>query len=415
MNLILKNATIVDAESQFNHQIIDIEITNGVITNLEKNIQAKDNFDVIEKENLHVSVGWLDSMVVFGEPGFETTETIENGLLTAAKSGFTQVFIHSNTQPAIDNQAIIEFINKKADNKATKAHLVACLTKNSLGTDLSEVYDLKNAGAIGFGDYKTDNLSNNQLKIALQYTQPLNQTVWLQPTNKNLTGSGYVNEGEVSTKLGLKGIPNLVEEIALENAIALLEYTQGKLHIPIITTEKSVEIIKLAKTKKLNITCGTSVNHLVLTDEELVNFNANTKINPPLRTEKDRLALIEGVKNGIIDVITSDHCPVNFEDKNKEFDLAAYGSIGLESAFGALMTVLDHDMIIEKFTNYKTFNLEKNSINIGNNANLSLFNPKTNWIFKPENIQSFSKNSIMLQKNMQGVVYGIINENKIQL
>ena len=416
MNLLLKNTTILENQNPFHKQQVDIEITDGIISKIGKNLTTKDGSEVIEKDNLHVSQGWLDTSVVFGEPGFETTENIENGLKVAAKSGFTSVFLHSNTNPAIDNQAVIQFVKSKAQNSVSNLHIVGCLTKNSEGTDLAELFDMKNAGVVAFGDYKKSMTNANLLKIAFQYVDNFDGILFVQPMNKELKGKGFVNEGEVSTKLGLKGIPAMAEEIEIERNIALLEYTKGKLHIPTITTKKSVELIAKAQAKGLQITCGVSVNNLVLTDEELVDFNSNTKIYPPLRTETDRKALIEGILNNVISVITSDHCPVNIEQKQLEYDLADYGSIGLESAFGALQTVLPTDVIVEKFTAQKSFfNIENTTISEGNKADITLFNPNEEWVFGKENILSFSKNSIMMGKKMKGKVYGIITNNKIEI
>lgn len=416
MNLLLKNATILENQNPFHNQQVDIEITSGIISKIGKNLSIKDGFEVIEKDNLHVSQGWLDTSVVFGEPGFETTETIENGLKVAAKSGFTDVFVHSNTNPAIDNQAIIQFVKSKAQNSVSNLHIVGCLTKNSEGNDLAELFDMKNAGVVAFGDYKKSMSNANLLKIAFQYVENFDGILFVQPMNKDIKGKGFVNEGEVSTKLGLKGIPAMAEEIEIERNIALLEYTKGKLHIPTITTKKSVELIQNAQAKGLQITCGVSVNNLVLTDEELVDFNSNTKIYPPLRRETDRKALIEGVLNNVISVITSDHCPVNIEQKQLEYDLADFGSIGLESAFGALQTVLPTEVIVEKFTAQKPyFNIENQTISEGNKAELTLFSPNEEWIFGTENILSFSKNSIMIGKKMKGKVYGVITNNKIEI
>ena len=416
MNLLLKNTTILENQNPFHKRQVDIEITDGIISKIGKNLTIKDGFEVIEKDNLHVSQGWLDTSVVFGEPGFETTETIENGLKVAGKSGFTSVFLHSNTNPAIDNQAILQFVKSKAQNSVTNLHIVGCLTKNSEGTDLAELFDMKNAGVVAFGDYKKSMTNANLLKIAFQYVDNFDGILFVQPMNKDIKGKGFVNEGIVSTKLGLKGIPAMAEEMEIERNIALLEYTNGKLHIPTITTKNSVDLIAKAQAKGLQITCGVSVNNLVLTDEELVDFNSNTKIYPPLRTETDRKALIEGVLNNVISVITSDHCPVNIEQKQLEYDLADYGSIGLESAFGALQTVLPTDVIVEKFTAQKSyFNIENSTISEGNKADITLFNPNEEWVFGKENILSFSKNSIMIGKKMKGKVYGIITNNKIEI
>lgn len=416
MNLLLKNTTILEKQNPFHNQQVDIEITDGIISKIGKNLPVKEGFEIIEKENLHVSQGWLDTSVVFGEPGFETTETIENGLKVAARSGFTSVFLHSNTNPAIDNQTVIQFVKNKAQNAMTNLHVVGSLTKNSEGTDLAELFDMKNAGVVAFGDYKKSMTNANLLKIAFQYVENFDGILFVQPMNKEIKGKGFVNEGEVATKLGLKGIPAMAEEIEIERNIALLEYTNGKLHIPTITTKKSVELIAKAQAKGLQITCGVSVNNLVLTDEELVDFNSNTKIYPPLRTETDRKALIDGVLNNVISVITSDHCPVNIEQKQLEYDLADYGSIGLESAFGALQTVLPTEVIVDKFTAQKSyFNIENNTISEGNKADITLFNPNGDWTFTKENILSFSKNSIMIGKEMKGKVYGIITNNKIEI
>lgn len=416
MNLLLKNTTILENQNPFHKQQVDIEITDGIISKIGNNLTVKEGYEVIEKDNLHVSQGWLDTSVVFGEPGFETTETIENGLKVAAKSGFTSVFLHSNTNPAIDNQAILQFVKSKAQSSVSNLHIVGCLTKNSEGTDLAELFDMKNAGVMAFGDYKKSMSNANLLKIAFQYVENFDGILFVQPMNKDIKGKGFVNEGEVSTKLGLKGIPAMAEEMEIERNIALLEYTNGKLHIPTITTKNSIDLIAKAQAKGLQITCGVSVNNLVLTDEELVDFNSNTKIYPPLRTETDRKALIEGVLNNVISVITSDHCPVNIEQKQLEYDLADYGSIGLESAFGALQTVLPTEVIVEKFTAKKSyFNIENSTISEGNKADLTLFNPNEEWVFGKENILSFSKNSIMMGKKMKGKVYGIITNNKIEI
>ena len=415
MNIVLKNATILEKNNPFNNQKVDIEITDGVLSKIGTNLAIKEGYTTVEKENLHVSTGWVDTQVVFGEPGFETTETIKNGLHVASKSGFTDVFVHSNTNPSIDNQAVIHLIQNKGLGQATQLHLVGTLTKNAEGNELAELFDMKNAGAIAFGDYKKTLTNANLLKIALQYTQDFNGLVFAFPMNKDIKGKGFVNEGVVSTKLGMKGIPALAELVELTRNIALLNYTGGKMHVPTISCAESVALIKEAKSKGLSITCGVSINNLVLNENEITDFNTDTKVYPPLRSEQDRLALIEGVKDGTIDVITSDHCPVNIENKRIEYDSAAYGSIGLESIFGALNQVIPLEISIEKLTNGHQFLNEKSEIAVGQKAKLTLFNPDMHWTFESKNIMSFSKNAIMLGKKMKGEVYGIINTNSIQI
>ncbi len=414
MRILIKQAKIIDNQSDYHLKIVDILVENGLINKIENSI-SDDKAQLISFDNLHVSRGWLDSMVVFGEPGYETTETIENGLKVASKSGFTDVILHSNTNPSIDNQTVIHLLNNKAQKSTSNLHIAGAITINNQGNELAELFDMKNAGAIAFSDYKNTINNSNLFKIALQYVKDFNGLIFSQPVNKDLKGKGYVHEGVFSTKLGMKGIPAIAEEIELERTIALLEYTQSKLHVAAISTKKSVEIIKTAKAKGLNITCGVSVNNLVLNDEVLINFNSNAKIFPPIRSEEDRLALIEGVKNDIIDVITSDHCPVDIEQKKLEFDLADYGSIGLESAFGALNNVLDLEVVVKKLTQSSLFNIDNQEIKIGNKAVLTLFNPNDEYVFSEKNISSKCGNAIMLDRKMKGKVFGIINGIKSNL
>jgi dihydroorotase len=225
-----------------------------------------------------------------------------------------------------------------------------------------------------------------------------------------------VNEGVVSTRLGLKGIPNLAEELQISRNLFLLEYTGGKMHIPTISTAKSVELIRNAKEKGLNVTCSAAVHHLVLTDEKLEGFDTRYKVSPPLRTEEDRKALLAGINHNTIDMITSDHNPIDIEHKKMEFDGAKNGTIGLESAFGSLTNEIALEKIIEKLTSGKShFGIESSSIREGQKANITLFNPNGNWTFGKENILSKSKNSAFLGTQMKGKVYGIYNQGKLVL
>lgn len=416
MNVILKNTTIIDKESAFHNQKADIKIIDGVITKIGQNLTNDENLQVAELENLHVSQGWFDASVSFGEPGFEDRETIANGLTTAAKSGFTNVALQPNSLPVIDNQSQVSFVLNKANGFATQLHPIGAFTKNSEGNDLAEMFDMKNARAIAFGDYNKNSDNANLLKIGLQYVQDFDGLVLAYCQDKTIKGNGVVHEGIVSTKLGLKGIPPLAEELEVARNLFLLEYTGGKMHIPTISTAKSVELIKSAKAKGLNVTCSVAVHNLVLTDDVLTGFDTRYKVTPPLRDENHRKALIEGVLNGTIDFITSDHNPLDVEHKKMEFDNAKNGTIGLESAFGALQTVLPTEIIIEKLTNSKNvFGIEKQPIKEGNVASLTLFTTEGNWEFSKENILSKSKNSAFLGQPMKGRAYGIYNNRQLIL
>ncbi|MFM9825319.1 dihydroorotase [Flavobacterium sp.] len=416
MNIIIREAKVIDSKSPFHNKIVDILIVDGRIQKIENSISNPKNVQEVSLDNLHISQGWFDSSVSLGEPGFEDRETIANGLNVAARSGFTAIALQPNSYPIIDNQSQINFVKNKANGFTTQLYPIGALTKNSEGKDMSELFDMKNAGAVAFGDYNKSTDSANILKIALQYVQDFDGLVIAFAQDATIKGNGVANEGVASTRLGLKGIPNLAEELQISRNLFLLEYTGGKLHIPTISTAKSVQLIKDAKAKGLNVTCSVAVHHLVLTDSTLEGFDTRFKVTPPLRTEIDRQALIAGILDNTIDMITSDHNPIDIENKKMEFDYAKNGTIGLESTFGSLSTVLSIEKIIEKLTVGKaTFGIDIQTITEGNKANITLFNPDGKSIFTKENILSKSKNSAFLGVEMKGKVYGIYNQGELVL
>ncbi|WP_103068059.1 dihydroorotase [Aquimarina sediminis] len=413
MNFLLKAATVIDPASPYHHQTVDILIENGTITDINTTINSSNHIEEIQLDDLHVSQGWFDSSVCFGEPGYEERETIDNGLLVAAKSGFTAIALHPNSSPIIDNSASIGFLKGKALNNAVSLYPIGALTMQSKGIDLAELYDMKQAGAIAFGDYKKAVKNPNLLKIALLYAQNFGGLVMSYPQEDCIAGKGMVNEEEQSTLLGLKGIPALAEELQIVRDLFLLEYTGGTLHIPTVSTAKSVDLIREAKAKGLQVSCSTTVHHLTLTDKELVTFDANYKVLPPLRTQKDITALVEGVADGTIDMVTSDHRPMDVEYKKVEFDNAKYGTIGLESAFGILNEKLGIDTTIAMLTKGKSiFGVESPTIDKGNKADLSLFTPKHKATFTKEDVISTSKNSAFFEQQTKGTSYGIIANGK---
>ncbi|MCF2873087.1 MULTISPECIES: dihydroorotase [unclassified Tenacibaculum] len=416
MTTLLKSATIIDATSSYHKQTKDILITDGIITKIDDTISAPEGCEIVTLENLHISTGWFDTSVSFGEPGYEERETIKNGLLTASKSGFTDVAVNPNTNPVIDNKSAVEFLINKANGDATNLFPIGTLTQQSKGMEMAELFDMKQSGAIAFGDYKKS-INDNLLKIALLYTQNFDGLALSFPKNNSIAGEGVANEGKNSTLLGLKGIPALAEEIQISRDLFLLEYTGGKLHIPTISTKKSVELIREAKKKGLDVTCSVAIHNLVLTDDELHGFDGNKKVNPPLRTSIDTEALIEGLKDGTIDIITSDHNPIDIEHKKVEYSTAKDGTIGLESAFGALNTVLDIETIVKCLSHNpkNRFDIEQNPIEENQKACLSIFNPDGNFIFSKDHIISTSKNSIFLDKELRGSVYGIYNKGQLIL
>ncbi len=416
MKLLLKAAKIIDPGSKYHHKKVDILIEGGIIKSIGASIKNKDVDEVIDLKNLHVSKGWFDSSVSFGEPGYEERETIKNGLKVAGKSGFTQIALNPGTNPVLDNNGAITSVRSKAENNAVQLFTIGALTNRSEGVDLAELFDMHQAGAISFGDYKKAITHPNLLKLSLLYAQNFDGLVQSFPQDNQIAEYGLVNEHINSTSLGLNGIPSLAGELQIIRDLYILEYTGGKLHIPTISTEKSVKLIKEAKRKGLNVSCSVAIHNLIYTDDELVEFDTHFKVLPPLRTKKDIKALLKGVLDGTVDMVTSDHTPIDIEHKKVEFEHALNGTIGLESAFGALSTIFDLEEIIKILTSGRArFKIPEPKIEEGSPANLSLFNPMGESSFNKENIHSNSKNSMFLNLKIKGQVYGIINGDKFNL
>jgi dihydroorotase len=417
MNLLIKSAKIIDQNSKHHLKKCDILIENGVIIKISTKIENDKKIKEISLNNLHISNGWFDTSVSLGEPGFEERETIENGLKTAAKSGFTAVAVNPNTFPKTDNKTAVEYLKNKAYGKTTSLYPIGNLTKSGAGKDIAELYDMQNSGAIAFGDYNTSISNPNLLKIALLYAQNFNGLVLSFPKDNSIAGNGLVNEGVNSTRLGLKGTPNLAEELQIARDLFILEYTGGKLHIPTISTAGSVKLIKAAKKKGLQVSCSVAAHHVSLTDNELSNFDAKFKTNPPLRTDKDIKELLKGLQDGTIDTITSDHNPIDIEHKKVEFSNAKYGTIGLESFFGILNKTIDLETLITCVTenSRKIFGVKSATIIEGEIADITLFNPTGKKVFTEDMILSTSKNSAFLNQEIEGEVYGVFAQNKLVL
>lgn len=417
MSILLKSAKIIDPGNRALHfKKRDILIKNGCIERIAPKIDAPGRTKVIAKKNLCVSLGWFDSSVSMGEPGYEERETIANGLTTAAKSGFTDIVLNPNTHPIPDSSSDIVFLKNTAQPFATALHPLGALTVGGKGIDLAELFDMQNAGAVGFYDHKKAVKNANLLKIALQYAQNFDGLVYSFPLDTHISGKGTVNEGAVSTKLGLKGIPSLAEEIQIARDLFILEYAGGKLHIPTISTAKSVHLIAEAKKKGLDVSCSVTLHNLSYDDEVLDTFNTNYKVMPPLRTKKDAKALLKGLKSGTIDFVCSDHTPIDIEEKRVVFDHAEYGTLGLENAFGVLNQVLDLETCIGLLTKGRErYGLKTPKIQEGEMACLTLFDPDHEYTFGMEHVLSTSKNSMFLDATLRGTVYGVFAKNQLVL
>ena len=417
MNVLLKSAMILAPDTpEYHKKRRDILVKNGRIEKIAATIKDAGKARTILLPNLHVSPGWFDSSVCFGEPGFEERETIQHGLKIAAASGFTDIVLQPNTNPLPDTSSDIVFLKKLASGHACALHPLGTLTQGSKGNDLAELYDMHNAGAVGFYDHKKPLSHANVLKIALQYTSNFGGLVHSFPMDEDLSADGVAHEGVVSTRLGLKGIPNLAEEMRIARDLYLLEYAGGKLHIPTLSTAGAVALITAAKNRGLDVSCSVSLHQIWGTDETLASFDSHFKVLPPLRTEKDRKALRDGLRNGTIDMVTSDHTPLDVEEKRVEFSRAAFGSLGLEESFGVLNSIFATNTAVGiLIRGRERFGMETPRIKKGEAANLTLFDPDVRWTYDLTNCHSTSKNSMYFESRMKGKVYGVIAHNKIAI
>ena len=413
MNARITQATLLDESNQHHGKLVDIRIEKGIITEIASNLEAKKGEELIKFDNLTVSSGWFDSSVSIGEPGYEERETIKNGLLVAAKSGFTGIALNPNSSPVPDTSSAIAFLQNKAANNAVELFPIGALTQKSEGIALAELYDMQQSGSVAFGDYQHAVKNPNLLKIALQYTQGFNGLVLSFPQEDDLIIKGMANEGETAIKLGLKGMPALAEHLQIARDLYILEYTGGKLHIPTISTAQSVALIRDAKAKGLDVTCSVAITNLFFTDAVLEDFDTRYKVTPPLRSEEDRKALVVGIKDGSIDMVTSDHNPLDIELKKLEFDHAKFGTIAQEATLGALLTLVSEKKAVQLLTaGRKRFTENSSKIEVGKPANLSLFTSKGSSTFTKEMIRSKSKNAAFLGAKLKGNVYGIIANNQ---
>ena len=411
MNILLKSAKIIDPTSSFHGNTLDILIRNGFIDKIDKSIDAP-KASVIEHKNLCVSLGWFDSSVSFGEPGYEERETLDHGLSVAAASGFTHIAHNTNTNPLPTSKADISFLLRSAAYTPTTLHPKGHITAQDNAQQLSELHDLSQAGAICFSNHKQPIDDPHLLLLALQYARGFDGLVESFPIDPQLAVRGVMHEGKVSTSLGLTGIPNLAEEIRIRRDLAILSYTGGKLHIPTISTAESVGLIRQAKKDKLDVSCSVAIHNLMMTDEQLDGFDTRYKLMPPLRESKDQKALLKGLKDGTIDMVTSDHQPMDIEHKKVELEHAAYGSLGLETAFGSLCTMMDaEDAALLLNRGKERFDVSQQSIQIGAQADLTLFTADGKAVVSKESILSSSKNSAYLGKELKGTVLGVINNN----
>lgn len=417
MNILIKSAHIIDLKSPYNGKVVDVLIENGLITSIRSKIVPQKNVKVIEAKNLHLSAGWLDMQVSFCDPGFEHKEDLNSGINAAIAGGYTGVAVVSSTNPPIHSKGDVQYIKNTTVNSIVDVHPIGTVSYRQEGKDISEMYDMQQAGAVAFSDDKKPITDAGLLMRALLYSQNFGSLIITHCDEKSISQDGKMNEGTTSTVLGLKGIPALAEELMVGRNIFLAEYTNSPIHISNISTQKSVTLIKQAKASGLKITASINAYNIALDDTALLGFDSNYKLNPPLRIKSDMEALRKGLADGTIDAITSDHRPQDIESKDIEFDYASNGMIGLESAFGLINTnkgKIKLETIIEALTtNPRTIlKLEQPKIAEGQQANITLFDPEAEWIFEKKSILSKSANTPFIGTKFKGKVIGIINKKQ---
>lgn len=419
MDVLIKKATIVSEGSSHNLKVKDILIQKGKIIKIDNSIIAKGIKEITAK-GLHVSLGWIDLQANIQDPGFEHKEDIASASNAAAAGGFTKIIVSPLSDPVRDSKSQLEYLKKNA-TKAVEILTLGALSKGAKGKELAELYDLKEAGAVGFSDGKHPIKNPNVLNRALLYTQAFDGVVFNYPHTDEVAYQGVMNEGETSTHLGLKGIPELAESLMVARDLNILEYTGGKLHFNCISTSKSLELIAKAKKEGMQVTCDLASYSLFLDETKLAEFDTRLKTLPPLRSKSTIKNLVKGIKNGTIDAICSDHTPEDVEEKMKEFDHAAFGVINLQTSFSAANSALKNALTISEviplFTSgpAKVLGLVLGTIEEGEKAELTLFQPEEEFTFTKKMVLSKSKNSPFYNRKLSGKVIGIINDGKVVL
>jgi dihydroorotase len=421
MKVLLRSALIVDPASAHNKTKKDIFVEHGVIKEIADVIAPSDDTMVIEKENLHVSPGWVDMHCYLRDPGLEHKEDLYSASEAASAGGFTTLVCMPVTEPAVDNKSLVEYIINKADTLVTSIYPAGTITAGNKGTDISEMYDMKLAGAVAFTEGKKSLKQSGTLSRALLYAKGINAPILHFPEDETIALDGKMNEGVNSTRLGLKGIPALAEELCVARDLFLAEYNDTSIHIQCVSSAGTVQLIRNAKKIGIKVTCEVTANHLLLDDSMLDSFDSNYKIKPPLRTKKDIEALIDGLKDGTIDAIVSDHTPHDPESKVKEFDLASFGIISLETAYGVLNTALSGKMTVEDIIRKLAINprticrLPMSRIGVDEIADMTLFDPLLKWTFSADDIRSKSRNTPYIGTTFTGKALGVVNKNQIEI
>ena len=416
-SLLITSVKVILPGNEFHQQQVDVFIEKGKIAQIGKSVKVADkNIETLDGAGKVLAPGFFDLHANFGEPGLETKEDIVSGSAAAAAGGFTGVAVMPNTEPAIQSRSEVALIVNTAKGNIVDVHPIGAISKKREGKELAELFDMKQTGAVAFSDGNRSVQQAGLMSRALLYAKGFDGLIFSHAEDESMAGGNKMNEGEMSTYLGMKGIPNLAESLMVSRDLYLAEYTGAPIHFASISTPEAVDLIKKAKAKGLPVTCDVAAHQLVFTDDDIVGFDSNYKVSPPLRTKADLKVLLKGVKDGTIDAVVSQHTPHEIEFKNVEFHIAKNGIIGLQTVLPLLVRAgLNEEQIVNSLSvrPRQILGLEVPLIEEGAIANLVVFDPVKTWNFDETTNRSKSKNSPLFGQTLKGAVELIINNNQI--
>ncbi len=423
MSILIKGGRIIDPSQGIDTKG-NILIENGKIKSYPKTtkkFEQDSRVKVIDAKGKVVCPGLVDIHVHLREPGFEYKETISSGCKSAAAGGFTTIVCMPNTNPVNDNASVTEYILLKARTEGiVNVFPIGAITKGEMGETLAQIGEMYEAGCVGVSDDGMPVMNSKVMRHAMEYVKAFDIPVISHAEDKNLSGKGVMNEGEVSTQLGLAGIPCASEDVMVSRDIQVAELTGSRLHICHVSTKGSVRLIRAAKKRGVKVTAEVTPHHFMLTDEAVNRYDTNAKMNPPLRSKKDREAVIEGLKDGTLDAIATDHAPHSEDEKKVEFDLAPFGIVGLETALPLSLTLVEDGVLslnemISKLTDAPSnvLNLGKGTLKTGEAADVVIFDPDQDVTINKENFHSKSKNSPFTGWKLKGKVNYTIVKGKV--
>jgi dihydroorotase len=425
LNILLQNGRVISPETNTDG-ILDILIIDGAIADVGRSLSVKKSVDTLDLRGKIITPGLLDMHVHLREPGYEYKETIETGCAAAAAGGFTGVCCMPNTNPAIDTESTVRFVKRRASevlDGIVDVYPIAAVTKGREGKELAPMGELYEAGAVAFSDDGSPVANAEVMRRALEYAKMFDLPIIQHAEEPSLTAGGAMNEGAVSTAIGMPAMPSIAEELMVERDIALVGYVGGRYHVAHVSTAGSVDLVRRAKTIGLRVTCEVMPHHFTLTEEAVRGFDTNTKMKPPLRTQDDIEAIKTGLRDGTIDVIASDHAPHSFDEKQVEFISAPFGIIGLETTLPLAITelvrtdVLTWEELVKRcsLNPRRILNLPAPGIVPSERANFTILDPDIEWVVDVNLFKSKSKNSPFHGRKVTGRAVGIINNGSIRL